>query len=222
MLNKQFAIIGIGRFGSSVAETLHKMDYEVLAVDQDPDRVQEIADWVTHVVEADSTDEKALRELGITNFDVVVVAIGEDIQASIMTTLLLKELGVKKVVTRALNAQHGKVLQKIGADKVVFPERDMGVRLVHNLISPSVLDFVELSDDYGMAEIRAGKYFSGKSLQELDIRARFNCNVMAIRSDGKFHITPSVEYMLQEDDLLIVMGHNDDLREMEQKADPDE
>lgn len=222
VLNKQFAIIGVGRFGSSVAETLHTMGCEVLAVDKDPHRVQEIAEWVTHVIEADSTDEKALKELGITNFDVVVVSIGEDIQASIMTTLLLKEIGVKKVVSRALNSLHGKVLQKIGADKVVFPERDMGVRVVHNLISPSVLDFIELSDDYGIVEINAGKYFANKSLLELDIRARFGCNVMAIRSGGQFYIAPTADFIIHEDDLLVVIGHNNDLQRMQKKAYPDD
>lgn len=221
-MNKQFAIIGIGRFGSSVAETLDSMGYEVLAVDKDEHRVQEIAEWVTHVIEADSTDEKALKELGITNFDVVVVAIGEDIQASIMTTLLLKEIGVKKVVSRALNTLHGKVLEKIGADKVVFPERDMGVRVVHNLISPSVLDFIELSDDYGIVEIKAGKYFTGKSLQELDVRARFGCTVMAIRHKGQFFITPNADFVISENDLLVVIGHNRDLKKLEKKADLDD
>lgn len=221
-MNTQFAIIGIGRFGWSVAQTLHKMGCEVLAVDKDPHRVQDIADWVTHVVEADSTDEKALKELGMTNFDVVVVSIGEDIQASIMTTLLLKEIGVKKVVARAQNTLHGKLLEKVGADRVVYPERDMGIRIVHQLISPSVLDFVELSDDYSIVEVTAGEFFAGKSLQQLDIGATFGCNVMAIRSNGKFHIAPTADFIIQEGDLLVVIGHNHALKKLQKRAYPDE
>lgn len=221
-MNKQFAIIGIGRFGSSVAETLHQMGCEVLAVDKDPQRVQNIADWVTHVIEADSTDERALREIGITDFDVVVVAIGENIQASILTTLLLKEIGVKKVVVKAQNSLHGKVLEKIGADKVIFPERDMGIRLVHHLISPSVLDFVELSEDYSIIEIHAGDFFHEKSLRELDIRAKFGCNVLAIRSKGEIYITPTADFLIHKGDLLVVIGHNRDLRKLQKKAYPDE
>lgn len=221
-MNKQYAVIGIGRFGSSVAETLHSIGCEVLAVDKDANRVQDIADWVTHVIEADTTDERALRELGINNFDVVVVAIGEDIQASIMTTLLLKEIGVKKVVVKAQNSLHGKVLEKIGADKVIFPERDMGVKVVQNLISPSILDFLELSDDYSIIEIKAGAFFANQSLQELDIRARFGCNVIAIRSGGRFFINPTADFIIHHGDILIMIGHNDDLRRLQKKAYPDD
>ncbi len=217
-MNKTFAVIGLGRFGGSVAQTLHSMGYEVLAVDRNAQRVQDMTQIVKHVIEADTTDENALKAMGIRNFDVVVVAIGDDIQSSIMTTLLLKELGVKKVVVKAVNEMHGKVLYKIGADKVVFPERDMGVRLVHNLISPNILDYVELSKDYSIVEILAGDYFKGKTLQELDIRVRFGCNVMAIKSGEKFNIAPAATDRIDENDLLIVIGHNNDLKKLQEKA----
>ncbi|TGV17987.1 TrkA family potassium uptake protein, partial [Mesorhizobium sp. M00.F.Ca.ET.186.01.1.1] len=152
-MSKQFAIIGMGRFGSSVARTLYEMDYEVMGIDENEERINENIQYVTHAVAADSTDERALKEIGIRNFDVVVVAIGVDIQASILTVLTLKELGVKKIVAKAQNERHGQVLYKVGADRVVFPERDMGVRVAHNLISANVLDFIELAEDYSVAEV---------------------------------------------------------------------
>lgn len=215
-MSKQFAVIGLGRFGSSVAKTLHSMGYEVLAIDRDSGRVQDLAQILMHVIEADSTDEMALKALGIRNFDVVVVAIGEDIQASIMTTLILKEMGVKKVVVKAQNDLHGKVLEKIGADKVVYPERDMGIRLVHNLISPNILDYVELSNDYSIIEVKASKFFDGKTLQSLNIRQRFGCNVMAIKRNDKYNITPSAKDVVRTGDTLVVIGHNDDLQKLEE------
>ncbi|SEM98760.1 potassium channel family protein [Lihuaxuella thermophila] len=217
-MNKTFAVIGLGRFGGSVAQTLDSMGYEVLAVDRNPQRVQDMAQIVTHAIEADSTDEHALKAMGIRNFDVVVIAIGDDIQSSILTTLILKEMGVKKIVVKAVNELHGKVLYKIGADRVVFPERDMGVRLVHNLISPNILDYVELSKDYSIVEILAGDFFKGKTLQELDIRARFGCNVMAIKSGEKFNIAPAATDVIHEGDLLIVIGHNDHLKKLQEQA----
>lgn len=215
-MSRQFAVIGLGRFGSSVAKTLHSMGYEVLAVDRDAGRVQDLAQILTHVIEADSTDEMALKALGIRNFDVIVVAIGEDIQASIMTTLILKEMGAKKVVVKAQNDLHGKVLEKIGADKVVYPERDMGVRLVHNLISPNILDYVELSNDYSIIEVKASKFFDGETLHSLNIRQRFGCNVMAIKRNGKYNITPSAKDVVRTGDTLVVIGHNDDLQKLEE------
>lgn len=163
-----------------------------------------------------TTDENALKALGIRNFD-VVVAIGNDIQASILTTLVLKEIGCKKVVVKAINEMHGKVLNKLGADRVVSPERDMGVRLVHSLISPNILEYIELSDEYSIIEVIAGDFFDGKTLQELDIRARFGCNVMAIKNGTKFHITPAATDVIRKGDTLVVIGHNQDLKKLQER-----
>lgn len=216
MKKKQFAVIGMGRFGSSVAKTLYEMDYEVLAIDKDEDRTDEVVEWVTHAVSADSTDEDAMRSLGIRNFDVVVVAIGQDIQASILTTLILKELGVPMIVTKAQSELHGKVLAKIGADKVIYPERDMGMRVAHHLIAPNILDHIELSNDYGIVDLAAGPAMIGKNLRQLDIRNKFGCNVMGIRSrDGAMNISPSAEDLIREGDVLVVLGKNDDLYRFE-------
>lgn len=212
---KQFAVIGMGRFGSSVAEYLARLGYEVLAVDQNEARIQEISDRVTHAVQADSTDEDSLRSLGIRNFDVVVVAIGQDVQASIMTTLILKEMNVPTIIVKATSELQGKVLAKIGADKVIFPERDMGRRVAHHLISPHILDYIELSEEHSIVEVRAGPGLAGKSLRELDIRARYSCNVMGIRRGEKLNIAPDADEKLQERDILVMIGENVNLARFE-------
>ncbi|MGG4394346.1 TrkA family potassium uptake protein [Paenibacillus thiaminolyticus] len=212
---KQFAIIGMGRFGSSVAQNLSNMNFEVLAIDSSEQKIQEVMNIVTHAVSADSTDEDALRALGIRNFDVVVVAIGQDIQSSILTTLILKDLGVPMIVVKAQNELHGKVLSKIGADKVVFPERDMGARVAHHLISPNILDYIELSEDHSIVEMRTSSLMIGKNLKELDIRARFGCNVMAIKNNGKTNISPYAEDRIKDGDILVIVGQNNHLKNLE-------
>lgn len=144
---KSFAVIGLGRFGMSVAKTLAAMGCEILAIDSDEHKVQEIAAKVTHAVQADAKDEDVLRALGVQNADVVIVATTQDIQTSILVTVMIKEMGVKTVVVKAKNELHGRVLQKIGADKIVYPERDMGIRVAHNLVSKSIIDYIELSPE---------------------------------------------------------------------------
>jgi trk system potassium uptake protein TrkA len=207
----------MGRFGSSVAKSLYNLGYEVLAVDLSEQRTQEMAGMVTHAVQADSTDEEALRALGIRNFDVVVVAIGQDIQASILTSLILKEMGVPMLVVKAQNELHGKVLKKIGADKVVFPERDMGVRVAHNLISPNIIDLIELSDEYSIVEMAASRAIIGKNLRQLDVRAKYGCNVMAIKSGARMNIAPHAEDTISENDILVVVGRNENLHRMQRE-----
>nr|WP_274655020.1 TrkA family potassium uptake protein [Paenibacillus humicola] len=215
MAKKQFAVIGMGRFGSSVANALSKLGFEVLAIDANEQKIQDVAGKVTHAVSADTTDEEALRALGIRNFDVVVVAIGADIQASILTTLILKDLGVPKLIVKAQSELHGKVLSKIGADKVIFPERDMGLRVAHHLISPNILDYIELSDDYSIVEMKAPSRTVGKNLKQLDIRAKFKCNVLAIKTDGHMNISPYAEDLIRENDVLVLVGKNEDLSALE-------
>jgi len=217
-MKKQFVVIGLGRFGSSVATTLSEMGYEVLGIDIDEKRVHEHLDVITHVVQADATDEHALKALGIRNFDIVVIAIGEDIQASIMATLIIKEMGVPMVVVKARNELHRKLLKKLGADKVIFPERDMGVRVAHNLISPNILDFIEFAEDYSLADISVPPSMVGKSLAELNIRARYGCNVIAIKSGKHINIAPRAEDRLQAGDVMVVIGHNDDLQRLEENS----
>lgn len=203
---KQYAVIGLGRFGSSVATNLHRLGYEVLAIDSSEERVQEFSNEVTHVVQADTTDEETLTALGIRNFDVVVVAIGEDIQANILTTLQLKELGVPYIVTKAKNALHGKMLEKMGADRVVYPERDMGQRVAHNLVSSNIMDYIELSPNLGIVEVSIPKALIGKTLAETNLRAKFEINVVAIKRGEALIIPPLPSEKFKEDDILVVVG----------------
>lgn len=214
-MNRQFAVIGLGRFGSSVAKTLHSMGHQVLVIDPDDERVRAMVQFSTRAVAADATDEQVLRSLGVRNFDVVIVGIGGDIQASIMITLMLKELGVKYVVAKAQNETHGKVLFRVGADRVIFPERDMGFRVAQNLISSNILEYIELSPDVGMIEIVAPSKIVGKELRQLDLRNRFNINVIALKHGDDVNITPRADDRIHEDDVLVVVGLKEDLKRFE-------
>ncbi|SHJ61258.1 potassium channel family protein [Tepidibacter formicigenes] len=205
---KQYVVIGCGRFGSSVATTLYLLGHEVMAIDTNYDIVQDISDKVTHAVQADATDENALRSLGIRNFDTAVISIGSDVQSSIMATLIAKELGVKYVLCKAQNELQAKVLYKIGADRVVFPERDMGVRVAHNLVSQNVLDHIELDPNYSIVEIVTPSNWVGKDLIELDLRAKYGINVMAIKRGTNINISPSANEKLKMGDILVVIGEN--------------
>ncbi|NMA83902.1 MAG: TrkA family potassium uptake protein [Epulopiscium sp.] len=208
---KDFVVLGLGRFGKSVAQTLAEKGYEVLAVDKSQEVIQEVSDYVTHAVQADATDMDTLKALGIRNFDVAVIAIGTNMQSSIMATLLVKELGVKYVLAKAQNEMHKKVLEKIGADRVIFPEREMGVRIASNLVSNNILDYIELSSEYSLVEIATLQEWVGKSLKELNIRSKYGINVMAIRHHDTVNISPRADVVLHKEDILVVMGSNEDL-----------
>lgn len=213
----QFAVIGLGRFGGSICKTLSQMGHDVLAIDKDENKVNQYADIVTQAVQLDSTDELALKEVGIRNMDHVIVAIGDDIQASILTTLILKEMNVPYVTAKAQNDYHEKVLAKIGADKIVHPERDMGIRLVHSLVSKNVLDLIELSPDYSLVEIKASDKMVNKSLLELNIRAKYGVNILAIKSEKGLNFSPKAEDVIREGDVLVVVGANRDIARFEEK-----
>lgn len=215
-VKKQFAVIGLGRFGGSVCKTLSEMGHEVLVIDTDENKVSQFANLVTQAVQLDSTEEAGLREIGIRNFDHVIVAIGDNIQASILTTLILKDMEVPYITVKAQNDYHEKVLSKIGATKVIHPERDMGIRIAHNLISENVLEFIELSPDYSLVEIIASEKMVGKSLLELNIRAKYGCNIMAIKTGDDLNISPRAEDVIQRRDLLVVIGSNKDISRFEE------
>ncbi|MBB5337231.1 potassium channel family protein [Pectinatus brassicae] len=212
---KQFAVIGLGRFGSNMAMSLYKMGYDVLAIDKNMKKVQDFSNAFTHVVQADSTDENALRELGILNFDVVVVAIGEDIEANIMTTLQLKEIGVKYIVSMARSPLQIKVLEKIGADRVVAPERDMAQRVAYNLASTNVMDYIELSDEFSIAELVIPRAFINKTLVESNIRAKYNINVVAIKRGEHLIVSPLPSEVMHENDVVVVVGDNENINGLE-------
>jgi trk system potassium uptake protein TrkA len=220
IIMKQFVVIGIGRFGGAVAERLSQLGQEVLAIDTDEEAIQKISDKVTHAVTADATDENVLRSLGVRNFDVAVVAIGADIQSSIMTTLMLKEMGIRYVVAKAQNELHARVLMKIGADKIVFPERDMGERVARNLISTNILDYIELSEEHSIIEYAVPESWIGKALRNINMRAKYGVTVVAIRnaSDESINISPKADSEIKEGDVMIVIGDNSDLKKLERKT----
>ncbi|OLS39333.1 potassium transporter Trk [Alkalihalophilus pseudofirmus] len=218
-MKRQFAVIGLGRFGGSVCCALIEQGVEVLAIDQCEAKVNQYRDVVTHAVVADSTDEQALRHLGIRNFEHVIVAIGDNIQASILTTLILDELGVEHITVKAQNDYHEKVLVKIGAERIVHPERDMGARIAHHLMSKNVLDYLEVSDKYSIIEMFAGSKMHAKTLVELNVRASFGCNVMAIKRGAEMIVSPKADQLIHQDDLLIVLGADEDIKRFEQMFD---
>lgn len=213
---RQYVIIGCGRFGSSVAKTLYKMGHDVLAIDSNEEIVQYISEEVTHAIQADATDERVLKSLGIRNFDVAIITIGSNIQSSIMATLMVKELGVKYVVAKAHNEIHAKLLLKIGADRVVFPERDMGMRVAHNLVSSNILDYIELSPEYSIMEITPPNEWIGNTLLDLNIRSKYGINVVAIKSDDEISVSPIAMDRINEGDILVVIGHNKDIEKLEE------
>ncbi|WP_203362169.1 TrkA family potassium uptake protein [Bacillus sp. REN10] len=217
-MKKEFVVIGLGRFGGSICRALSEQGMEVMAIDVDEDRVNEFASIASHAVVADTTDESVLKSLGIRNFDHVIVAIGDDIQSSILTTLILKEIGVKRITAKAQNDYHEKVLRKIGADQVVHPERDMGRRIANNMISNNVLDYLELSDEHSIVEIVANELLAGNSIIDLDIRARYGINIVAIKRGKEVMVSPQPAEPIQKDDILIVIGADSDISRFEKKV----
>lgn len=212
---KQYAVFGLGRFGTSVALTLNELGYQVMGVDTDEDNVQRLAHELTHVVMADSSDERTLRSLGAQNFDVAVVAIG-DLEANMLTTLLLKEIGVPVVVVKAINQVHGKMLKKIGADKIVYSERDMGQRVAHNLISNSIVDYIELSDTISLMSITVPPSLAGKNLIESNLRSRYNVNIVAIKHGSETLVNPDPKMVLNLGDEMIIIGEHSNIKALEE------
>lgn len=217
-MKQNFAIIGLGRFGGSLCETLIESGQEVLAIDKDEDRINEYMNIATHAVVANGIDEMTLRSLGLRNFDHVIIAIGEDIQASILVTLMAKEMGVPNVTAKAQNEYHAKVLYKIGADRVVHPERDMGIKVAHNLVSKNILDYLELSDEYSLAEVKVtNPKFFDKNLLELNFRQKFGLNIVAIRRGGRLIISPLADELVLKNDCLLLIGADEDVERLDDK-----
>lgn len=212
---KQFGVIGLGRFGSSVAITLEKLGYQVLAIDKNETKIDSVKDFVTSARQTDATDAEALKEAGINNCDVVVVAIGGDMQNSILTTIVLKEMGIKRIIVKASNAMHGKVLEKIGVEKIVYPEKDTGIRIAHQLVSSNILDFIQVSNDYSMEEIKITENIKGKTLKEMNLRKKYDIEVLAIKRGEKLILIPNAEEELLINDILIIIGKSENVREFE-------
>lgn len=217
-MKKEFAVIGLGRFGGSICRELVELGMEVMAIDKNEEKINEFANIVSHAVVGNSVDENVLKSLGIRNFEHVIVAIGLDIQASILTTLILKELGVNKITVKAQNDYHEKVLKKIGADHIVHPERDMGKRIAHHIVSNNVLDYLELSDEHSIVEIKASKRLDGHTMMDLDIRARYGITIVAIKRGQDIIVSPQATEPIKENDVLIVIGADSDINRFEKKV----
>lgn len=208
---KSFAVIGIGRFGASVAQTLCTLGHEVLAIDRDETRIAAIADLVTHAVVADTTDERALKRIGVRNFDCIIISVGDDIRTSILTTVLVKEQGAQYVIAKASDRLHARLLEKTGADKVVLPEHEAGVRLARSLVSGSIIDYLDLSDEYSINETLIPTPWIGKTLVELNVRNRFGVSVIAIRRGEDILVTLDPKAPLHTGDVLVMIGSNESL-----------
>lgn len=215
--NKQFAVLGLGRFGQSIAKTFINSRCDVLCVDKKIDAVNEMSKYANNVVQADITDQYAIKSLGLNNFDVVIIAIGENMEASMMATLMAKELGVKMVIAKAKNELQKAILEKVGADRVVLPERDMGIRIATNLITTNVIDFINLSDKFAIAEIEPKKEWVGNSLQKSNIRANYGLNIVAIKRDKNVIVSPKAEEIIFDGDILVTVGENRDIQRLSHK-----
>lgn len=217
-MKKQIVVIGLGRFGSSVCKELFELGHDIMAIDSNPENVSAISDYASHTATADATDEGSLKSLGVRNFEYAVVAIGDDLQASVLCTLMLKELGVPKVWVKARDDQHRKILEKIGADRVIQPEYEMGIRTAHHVDSEKVVDYINLSANYSIIELAASKKVIGKTLGELNIRKEYGCMILAIKHGEDVNIAPLLEDSVQAGDILIAMGHKNDLKRFEAKG----
>ncbi len=207
---KTFAVIGLGRFGLSVVEELIRSNREVLVLDRNQDRISKVAKIATHTVVLDTSDESALKEVGIQSIDHVIVAIGKDIEDSIMTTLILKELGVKQITVKVQNHYHEKVVKPLGADEVIQPERVTGKRLAHRILSDNMLEFYDLSDNHSFVSIKVPPRIADTTVANLDLRDKFRVNLVAIKRDGDV-IIPHPEEVFEASDELLIVGSNDDL-----------
>jgi trk system potassium uptake protein TrkA len=218
---KQFGVIGLGRFGSAMALTLSELGHDVIGVDGDEAHVARMADVITHALQLDATDEKALRAAGIQDVDVAVVSIGENIESSLLVVMQLRELGVKTIVAKAVTPLHGRILEKLGVSRVIFPEREMAIRIAHSLVMPNVIDYIELSRDFSIVEVPAPDAFVGRTLKQLELRPRLGLTLIAIkRQSGDSgvvvtNIAPSADETIQRGDVLALLGSNERLNQLD-------
>ncbi|PLX18963.1 MAG: potassium uptake system protein [Candidatus Muiribacterium halophilum] len=216
---RQFVVIGMGRFGRQVALTLTKRGLSVLAIDKDRTIIEDIKDEVSHAAIADSTEEDSLKALGVNEFDVAIVSIGEGLENNILTTAILKNFGINEIIVRSTSKLHENILWRIGATKVIMPEEDMGRRIANSIAAESIIDNIEFSEGYSIAQVKSPANIQGKSLIDANLRAKYNINVVAIKKlEGEENeeprekiIVPGSDYILKEDDILIVVGTNDDI-----------
>lgn len=207
---QEFVIIGLGRFGTSVAQTLLEYGYSVLAIDHDMDRVQALSTQIPHVMQLDATNIDALRQAGVDAFDTGLVCIGTDFESNLLATVLLQRLGVKRVITKARTRTQREILLRVGADEVILPEHEAGVRLGRKLASGHFIDYIEVSKDVGVVEMMAPPNFWGKTFAEAELRQRYGLNAMAVRRGDELIVGPSAAFRMEQDDILVVIGRIQD------------
>lgn len=203
---KSYVVVGLGRFGSETARQLYRCGCEVLAIDLKSELIQQISPDVTHAAVGDSRDKEVLKMLGVSDFDCAIIAIGDDLAASVLVTMNMKELGVPYLVCKAHDDIHRRVLEKLGADRVVIPEQENAARLAKSLSSPNLLDYIELSEEYSIVELPAPKSWVNKNLKELNVRAKLGVNILAVRRNGKMDISPTADFCFMEGDIVVVLG----------------
>ncbi len=214
MQKKEFVVFGLGRFGGAVAKALSESGSEVLVVDKDEEKIQELADIVTYAVQADVCDSETIESLGIGNYDAAIIAIGQNLEASVMITILAKELGVPFVLAKARNEIHAKVLKKVGADRIVYPEKETGIRIANNLVQGNMFNATELSETTSIMEVDVPASWGGHSLRELNLRQSYKVNVIGLKHNGKVDINMDPDEMLTENDTLVVIGNNEVLNKL--------
>jgi trk system potassium uptake protein TrkA len=221
MPRRSFAVIGLGRFGSAMATTLAGLGHDVIGIDGDEDKVRVLSDVVSLAMQLDATDERALRAAGIKDVDVAVVSIGENIESSLLVVTLVKELGIKNIVAKGVTPLHGRILEKLGVTRVVFPDREMAVRIAHSLVVPNVIDYIELSPDFSIVDVPAPAEFVGKTLRDIGLRSRFGLTTIAIKhaaraGDRDFtNIAPGPDDIVQAGDVLSLLGSNERLGQLD-------
>ena len=208
MKRKVFAVIGLGRFGKSVAITLANSGAQVMVVDQDEELLQEVSNLVTYTIRGDATNASTISQLGLNNYDGVIIAMSSNLEANVMATILVKEAGTPFVLAKAKTELEGRVLKKVGADKVIYPEKEMGMRVANQLMHDNYFEAVELSEEYSIMDIDVPADWIGKSLKALDIRANYGVNVIGVRGTETLNINPGSDEVLKQDDVLIMLGRN--------------
>lgn len=221
MTKRSFAVIGLGRFGAAIATTLTELGHDVLGIDASEERVERLSDIVAHAVQLDATDEKAIRAAGIQDVDVAVISIGERIDSSLLVVMLVKELGIPTIVAKATTPLHGRILEKLGVSRVIFPERDMAIRVAHSLVVPHALDYIELSRDFSIVEIPAPREFVGKTLKELALRSRYGLTLIVLKRPAQAGrglltvVAPPADDPILAGDVLSLLGPNDRLAQLD-------
>ena len=215
----KFAVIGLGSFGSNIAKTLYAKKQEILAVDKDKEKIEEVKTFVSHAVSMDAANKENLKALGIEEMDTVIVSLGPDLEASILTVLYLHEIGAKRIIAKALTEDHAKILEAVGATEVIFPEKDMAIKTASRLISPNVLEYLPLLSDFGIQEIAPPEKYIGKTLRELDLRNKYGVQIIAVKEliPEKITFVPHADFVIKDSDILIILGEEKKLAKINSK-----